>query len=414
MSSRILNGFSHSIPAEDAEEIAERNGYDVFLDRGLEDEILDGRRDLRELESFAIDPEGAGERDDALSVREERGVDGGLEGYRALVHVADVSGQVREGGILDAYARDNGRTFYYGGGQDHMFPEDIVPWMSFEEGEDRLANTVEMSFDSDGNLLDYEIYRSVVSVDHHFTYEEANQLIQAYSEASDIDRRLNEKGLKDERFEFDTPEHQVRSSRLSQRMREASEKLENLKWLATRMADARTDSYVHSRPPAYLTVEEFMVKANHLGAKELASKGRGIFRVHGQPGEGWRERVMEHWNGGDEAFVYPAVAEGSMEKIAEDPLTPFNKEAENRMKAYYSPLPRDHKGLKLDSYAPLTAPIRRYPDVVNWRIIQDESEKGYAELENVIYEMNNTFQPSLFPDEILEEDSISVFDPEFR
>ena len=49
------------------------------------------RVDLRDLLSFTIDPETAKDFDDALSVREENG------GFRAWVHIADVSAYVPAG-----------------------------------------------------------------------------------------------------------------------------------------------------------------------------------------------------------------------------------------------------------------------------------------------------------------------------
>jgi len=65
----------------------------------------DGERvDLRDLLTFTIDPETAKDFDDALSVEEEDG------GYRAWVHIADVSAYVAPGTPLDRGAAERAFT----------------------------------------------------------------------------------------------------------------------------------------------------------------------------------------------------------------------------------------------------------------------------------------------------------------
>ena len=77
---------------------------------------VEGRVDLRDLITFTIDPETAKDFDDALSIREENG------GFRAWVHIADVSAYVPAGSPLDRGAAQRSFTTYVPGRAAPMLP----------------------------------------------------------------------------------------------------------------------------------------------------------------------------------------------------------------------------------------------------------------------------------------------------
>ena len=88
----VSRGVSRELPAEALDEAA-------AVAAGDHRRPDPGRRDLSALPTFTIDPDTARDFDDAISVRAEGA------GYRAWVHIADVSFYVEPDGAIDAEAR---------------------------------------------------------------------------------------------------------------------------------------------------------------------------------------------------------------------------------------------------------------------------------------------------------------------
>ena len=103
------------------------------------DQDLSDRVDLRDQLTFTIDPATAKDFDDALSVREEDG------GFRAWVHIADVSAYVQAGSPLDRGAAERAFTTYVPGLAAPMLPPELADdRCSLRPNEDRLCVTVEL------------------------------------------------------------------------------------------------------------------------------------------------------------------------------------------------------------------------------------------------------------------------------
>src|SRR5713101_3692470 len=142
----------------DLKEIARR----AMADRGLEPDFAppvgDGIRDLRALLWCSIDNDDSKDLDQ-LSVSES--LPGGA--VRILIAVADVDAAVRKGTAIDEHARHNTTSVYTAAEIFPMLPEKLsTDLTSLNEGEDRLAVVVEMSFDRDGTLTASEVYRAAV------------------------------------------------------------------------------------------------------------------------------------------------------------------------------------------------------------------------------------------------------------
>lgn len=288
--------------------------YDEVTDL---DAYADERTDLREVPTYAIDPAGAEDRDDAFAVEREYD-DGELEGYTAWVHVADVPHYVEAESVIDDYAAQQGFTIYEVDDAKHMLPEDIVQEAGFAERQDRLANTMELSFDDDGMLQDYDIYPSIVSTDRAMSYDDADYYVKQSKNAPWAGQETGEL---------------IRS-------------LEDASFLTGKLA-RDSDRSTGSRSTAHRIVEEFMIKANEIGANELLAAGKGLYRIHADS---------------------------------------FDREHEGT--AHYSPECHEHNGLGLNQYAHFTSPIRRYPDLVNWRILYDETDKTEQDLQDLATHLN--------------------------
>ena len=111
-----------------------------------------GRVDYRQTTILCIDPEGAMDHDDAISV--ERTPKGG---YKLGVHIADVSYYVPEGSELDEEALERSYTQYLPWTAVPMLPEKLSSNVcSLHQGVDRCAFTCMMELDKNANVLSWD------------------------------------------------------------------------------------------------------------------------------------------------------------------------------------------------------------------------------------------------------------------
>ena len=131
-----------------------------------------GRRDLTALPTFTIDPDTARDFDDAISVAREGA------GYRAHVHIADVSYFVDDDGEIEREARRRTSSLYL-----PLFAEPMLPaalssdLCSLVPRQPRKCLTVEFTFDAQGRRTATQYYRSLISSDHRLTYGFADTVI---------------------------------------------------------------------------------------------------------------------------------------------------------------------------------------------------------------------------------------------
>jgi ribonuclease R len=140
-------------------------------DRGAERRREQGRRDLRGLPTFTVDPVTARDFDDAVSAEAiERG------GVRVWVHIADVSAHVPEGSLVDREARRRANSVYVPGAVEPMLPEALSnDACSLVPGRDRLAVTVELELNG-ARIGRTAFYRSVIRSDARLSYERVDRI----------------------------------------------------------------------------------------------------------------------------------------------------------------------------------------------------------------------------------------------
>ncbi|XP_069544395.1 3'-5' exoribonuclease HELZ2, partial [Brachyistius frenatus] len=138
-----------------------------------EDEAL--RLDLRDVITFTVDPNGAEDLDDAISVRE----DGNR--YELGVHIADVASFVSPDGELDRKAKQRGSSFYPGRHRPvHMFPQDLsTGHFSLRAGAERRVVSLMFTVDKDTQrVVEAPTFQlSLITSDWQLTYEEAEVFI---------------------------------------------------------------------------------------------------------------------------------------------------------------------------------------------------------------------------------------------
>ncbi len=321
------------------------------------------RHDLRGLRTFTIDPEDAKDFDDAISVQLEDG------GTRVYVSIADVAHYVEEDSAIDQAAQHRGVTFYLGEQTRHMLPEPLAADVcSLVPEEDRLAHTVELLFGPTGRIEEYDLYKSLIRSDERLSYPYADDIIDGNSDAAwDVQGELPW----------------------------------DLRVLDDLTADLREDRWDKSlilnekNSASSRIIEELMLKANQTIAHHLQENGLpGLYRVEPRPHGEWTRRVEEnlHANGVERE---PGWLAGRSDTHAKEVLNELfenlNGAADEARIATVTELPRaeyaadrrPHFGLGFTHYAHFTSPIRRYPDLLLHRILDDSFSKDKTYLNTV-------------------------------
>ncbi|MBV9684201.1 MAG: RNB domain-containing ribonuclease, partial [Solirubrobacterales bacterium] len=140
-----------------------------------------GRRDLRSLPTFTVDPLSARDFDDAISASDE-----GDGASRVWVHIADVSAYVGFGSLLDREAYRRATSVYVPGAVEPMLPGALSNnACSLVPGQDRLAVTVEMLIDGD-RVRQPSFYRSVIRSDERLDYERVDRIFAGQERAAGV------------------------------------------------------------------------------------------------------------------------------------------------------------------------------------------------------------------------------------
>jgi len=323
---------------------------------------IERRLDLRDEETFTIDPEDARDYDDAVSLgMDEKG------NYLLSVHIADVSHFVREGTALDAEALRRGTSVYLVDGVFPMLPERLSNHLcSLKEGKDRLTYSVLMTITPRGALLEREIVKSVIRSRKRFTYEQVQDILDGGSgphgdtlaQMQKLAQVLMKKRFREGSVDFAVPEVKF--------------VLDNTGY--------PVDIVPKKRLMSMRMIEEFMLIANRAVTQAIAEKRKEgalpfIYRVHDKPDpEKVRELIgfLQHL---DVSVQLDTSSSKSFQKMLEvvrgRPEEDVVQDVTIRSmaKAVYSEENIGHFGLGFRHYTHFTSPIRRYPDLVVHRLL---------------------------------------------
>ncbi len=328
-----------------------------------------GRLDLRKKFIFTCDPATARDFDDALSLETDR------RGNRTLgVHIADVSHYVKPGSALDREAYRRSTSVYLADRVVPMLPEELSNGVcSLMPGEDRLAFSVFMTFDKNGEMTKRSFAKSIIRSKARFTYEQVMTVISGGAKAArgskdlktilainELARQLRAKRFAEGALDIEIPEAEVLLDADGEMM-----------GLVTRPYDE-----------SHQMVEECMVAANEAVAKELWTKGvRILARLHEPPDEEKVFALRAELRGlgvktGN--ITNPKVFAQLLKTIRTNPLYPTMAMMVLRSmkRAVYDSTRIGHFGLAKKYYAHFTSPIRRYPDLTLHRQLAAFLEGG--------------------------------------
>ena len=329
-----------------------------------------GRLDLRRRFVFTCDPVSARDYDDALSIETDK------SGNRVLgVHIADVSHYVRPGSAMDREAYRRGTSVYFCDRVVPMLPETLSNGIcSLVPGEDRLAFSVFMTFDRNGEMVKRTFAKSVIRSAARFAYEDVMRIIEGEGDVADrTGAKVGKKAFSAIR-KIAALARQLRARRFA----EGALDLETAETEIVLDSRGEIDSISISRgDESHQMVEECMVAANEAVAKELWTRGVKILaRLHEPPDEEKILSLRAELRGlGIKAgnLSNRKVFAGLLQTIKRHPLrdTISMMVLRSMKKAVYDASTIGHFGLAKRYYAHFTSPIRRYPDLTLHRQLAD-------------------------------------------
>ncbi|MDH7478978.1 MAG: ribonuclease R [Syntrophomonadaceae bacterium] len=346
-------------------------------------EAIGQRYDLRHLPIITIDGEDAKDLDDAVSV--ERLPDGN---FLLGVHIADVAHYVREATALDAEARRRGTSVYLVDRVIPMLPPELSNGIcSLHPRVDRLTKSVFMEFNPEGTLLNYALVNSVIRTTERMTYKTVRQILELLAARDspaepEAPRDFNPSELKRYEYLF---EDLCLMQELASVLRRRRFKRGSLDFdlpeckVGLDEQGRPIELYRYPRSVADIIIEEFMLAANETVARHLVSQGLpGVFRVHEQPDSSKIEELEKSLaalgfslNRSDK--VTPRMIQVLLERVKGKPEERMVNTLVLRsmMRARYAPTSLGHFGLATKYYLHFTSPIRRYPDLVVHRVLDE-------------------------------------------
>ena len=324
-----------------------------------------GRKDLTSEVIFTIDGRDTKDIDDAISL-ELKG-----DNYLLGVHIADVSYYVKENTALGDAALLRGTSSYLADTVIPMLPHKLSNGIcSLNEGVERLTISCVMEIDTKGNVVDYDIFPSVIKSRKKMTYDKVNDIIvrniidPEYEVYADILKEMNvlAKILRKKKnnrgyINFDLDEAKIvqdengKAIDVTRRVREDGECL----------------------------IEDFMIVANETVAEHISNMELPfIYRIHAEPNS---EKIDDFANL-VKIFGYkintnlmnltPKSMQNILGELDDKPeFTILSSMLLRSMKkAEYSKDNIGHFGLASRNYTHFTSPIRRFPDLTVHRLLR--------------------------------------------
>ena len=355
-------GFAPEFPKK-VEEAANK------ITHNISNKEIEKRLDIRTTTTFTIDPKDAKDFDDALSVRKLKN-----ENWEIGVHIADVSHYVEEGSIIDMEAINRATSVYLVDRVIPMLPEvlsnDIC---SLKPNVDRLAYSVFFEINEKAEVINYKIEKTVIHSDVRLTYESAQEIINSKKGSLVTELLLLDK--------------------LSKILRRKRQENGSINFESSEVKFILDDDnmpidvfFKESLSTNHL-IEEFMLLANRTVAKHIGFPKKNakpfVYRVHDLPD---KERIST-LNEIVKKFGHniennnPKILSKSLNYL----LNKVKGEPEQQMvetltirsmaKAVYTTLNIGHYGLAFDYYSHFTSPIRRYPDLIVHRMLDQYINK---------------------------------------
>ena len=295
-----------------------------------------GRVDLTHLSTMTIDGQSTLDFDDALSIETRD------DHFLVGIHISDVALFIKKGDLLDREARSRGSSIYMPDNRISMAPPLLAEnRLSLKKDHTRPAISTMVKISLSADIISYDIFPSIIRVDHQLSYFEANastEAGEAIATLHNIATRFREKRLSQGAIQITLPEINV--------------------WLDE--SGNPVVNRVNRESPGRMLIAEMMILSNWLSARFLVeNKTPAIFRSQPKP----KDRILKNGTG-----------------------TLFQNWMQRKLlnRFVLRPGPEHHCGLGLDAYVTASSPIRKYFDLVTQRQL-----RAVLGLENGIHPKGN-------------------------
>ena len=324
-----------------------------------------GRRDLTNEMIFTIDGDDTKDIDDAISLEYVNGI------YRLGVHIADVSNYVKENTALGDEAYKRGTSSYLADTVIPMLPHQLSNGIcSLNPNEKRLTISCVMDINEKGNIVDYDIFLSVIKSRIKMTYKKVNDIIVRNKVAEEYKPYVETLRLMSHLADI------LRKEKVARGYIDFD--LDEAKAIQDENGVC-VDIVKRTREKGEMLIEDFMIAANETVAKHIYNMQLPfIYRVHENPKP---EKVEE--------FMTLVKLLGYRLKSKVTDLTPKGMQRildelrdkkefkilsslllRSMRKAEYSSENLGHFGLASKAYTHFTSPIRRFPDLTVHRLLK--------------------------------------------
>ncbi|WP_185872564.1 ribonuclease R [Blattabacterium cuenoti] len=345
--------FSNKVEKE-AQKIAKDNQQD-----------MKNRRDMRNINTFTIDPIDAKDFDDALSIRKLN-----YNIWEIGIHIADVTHYVKEGSILDKEAYNRATSIYLVGKVIPMLPKILSDNLcSLRPQQDKLSFSSIFNINKQGTILKSWFGKTIIRSNRRFTYEEVQKII-------------DEK--KGEFSEEISTLFYLSKQLINKRLSNGSVILDKLELkFHLDQNNNPINIYFEKNKKAHSLIEEFMLLANNkisefvsLTSQGLQSNNIYIYRVHEKPDMNkllLLKRIIK-------PLGYTLnINKNNIKKSINKLLKSIHGTSQKNMienlilrsmsKAKYTTKNIGHYGLSFLYYTHFTSPIRRYSDIMAHRLL---------------------------------------------
>ena len=325
------------------------------------------RIDLTDQMIFTIDGDDTKDIDDAISYKKL------TNGNHELgVHIADVSHYVTEDSPLDKEAYERGTSVYLADRVIPMLPHKLSNGIcSLNPEVERLATSCVMEINEQGNIINYNIFKSIIKSRKQMTYKNVNKILEEniipegyepYAETlrqmGNLAKILRKNKINRGYIDFEIDESKIivdehgKAIDVKLRERGAGEKL----------------------------IEDFMIAANESVATYINNMDLPfVYRIHGEPSEEKIDNfikfisILGYKINTNRKEITPKNMQLMLEQLKNKKEYPILSSIllRSMQKAVYDKNNIGHFGLASKCYTHFTSPIRRYPDLIVHRLLNE-------------------------------------------
>ncbi len=368
--------------------------YTELISEKIENKEIKQRRDFREITTFTIDPIDAKDFDDALSFEKI-----GENNFEIGIHIADVSHYVKPSTILDKEAYNRATSIYLVDRVIPMLPEKLSNKVcSLRPNEEKLTFSAVFNFNKKGEINNSWFGRTIIKSNKRFSYQEAQEIIETKKNIISKNKSLTGKEYK---VDKSIVEAIITLDDIAKKIRDKREKNGSINFNRTEVGfildneKNPNEIYFKKSADSNKLIEEFMLIANKKVAEvfnEIKNQ-KHIYRVHDLP-DNEKLKSLKYIVKGFGYNLDLTSSKGISRSLNKLLSQIKGKEEQNLIeslalrsmsKAEYSTTNIGHYGLAFTNYTHFTSPIRRYPDVLVHRLLDQIQKKDFGKLDKNLH-----------------------------